>query len=124
MRPRSRAYKPREYNAELTRRRVALGDLAIKDRSPAAEKDRKPAADALQQSRIALQGRVGAEKRDQTLKAITVDAQRYIELKLPATEVFIVRELTIAAYRAAVSWANSLGISVFIKVYSGEEICE
>jgi hypothetical protein len=28
MRPRSRAFKPKEYNAELTRRRVALGDLA------------------------------------------------------------------------------------------------
>lgn len=28
MRPRARAFRPKEYNAELTRRRVALGDLA------------------------------------------------------------------------------------------------
>lgn len=53
----------------------------------------RPAADALQQSRIALQGRVGAEKRDQTLKAITADAQRYIDEATPLAQAAAQRQL-------------------------------
>ena len=43
----------------------------------------RPAADALQQARIALQGRVTAERRDATLKDIAVDVQKYIDEATP-----------------------------------------
>lgn len=43
----------------------------------------RPAADALQQARIALQGRVTAERRDATLKGMAVDVQKYIDEATP-----------------------------------------
>ena len=47
----------------------------------------RPAADALGQARIALQGRVTAPKQEATLKDIAVDVQKYIDEATP-----IVRE--------------------------------
>ncbi|MBI2732010.1 MAG: DUF2059 domain-containing protein [Aquabacterium sp.] len=43
----------------------------------------RPAASAMQQARIALQGRVSAEKRDATLKDIAVDIQKYVDEATP-----------------------------------------
>lgn len=43
----------------------------------------RPAADAFQQARIALQGRVSAEKRDATLKDISTDVQKYVDEATP-----------------------------------------
>jgi hypothetical protein len=43
----------------------------------------RPAADALQQSRIALQGRVTGPKQEATLKDIAVDVQKYIDEATP-----------------------------------------
>ncbi|HEX5355229.1 MAG TPA: DUF2059 domain-containing protein [Aquabacterium sp.] len=43
----------------------------------------RPAADAVQQARIALQGRVTAERRDATLKDMAVDVQKYINEATP-----------------------------------------
>ena len=43
----------------------------------------RPAADALQQARIALQGRVSAEKRDATLKDMASDVQKYLDEATP-----------------------------------------
>lgn len=43
----------------------------------------RPAADAMQQARIALQGRVSAEKRDATLKDIAADVQKYVDEATP-----------------------------------------
>ena len=46
----------------------------------------RPAADAVQQSRIALQGRVSAEKRDAVLKDIVGEAQRYVDAATPLAQ--------------------------------------
>lgn len=43
----------------------------------------RPALDALQQARIALQGRVSAQKQEATLKDMGADIQRYLEETLP-----------------------------------------
>lgn len=43
----------------------------------------RPAVDALQQARIALQGRVSAEKRDATLKDLATDVQKYLDEATP-----------------------------------------
>lgn len=43
----------------------------------------RPAADALQQARIALQGRVSAEKRDAAIKGMAPDVQKYIDEATP-----------------------------------------
>ena len=43
----------------------------------------RPAADALQQARIALQGRVSAAKQDATLHDIATDLQKYIDEATP-----------------------------------------
>jgi hypothetical protein len=43
----------------------------------------RPATDALQQSRIALQGRVSAEKHEATMKDITTDVQKYVDEATP-----------------------------------------
>lgn len=43
----------------------------------------RPAADALQQARIALQGRVSATKQEATLKDIAVDVQKYVDEATP-----------------------------------------
>jgi len=43
----------------------------------------RPALDALQQSRIALQGRVSAAKQEATLKEIAQDVQRYVDEATP-----------------------------------------
>lgn len=43
----------------------------------------RPAADALQQARIALQGRVTAERRDSAIKDMAVDVQKYIDEATP-----------------------------------------
>lgn len=53
----------------------------------------RPAADALQQARIALQGRVSAEKRDATLKDIATDAQRYVDEATPLAQAAAQRQL-------------------------------
>ena len=43
----------------------------------------RPALDAMQQARIALQGRVSAQKQEATMKEIASDVQKYIEETLP-----------------------------------------
>jgi hypothetical protein len=43
----------------------------------------RPAASAMEQARIALQGRVSAEKRERTLKDISVDVQTYVDEATP-----------------------------------------
>lgn len=43
----------------------------------------RPAADAVQHSRIALQGRVSAEKLESTMKGITEDAKAYVDAAAP-----------------------------------------
>jgi hypothetical protein len=43
----------------------------------------RPAASAMEQARIALQGRVSAEKRDRTLKDISIDVQTYVDEASP-----------------------------------------
>ncbi|MCV2368115.1 DUF2059 domain-containing protein [Roseateles oligotrophus] len=43
----------------------------------------RPAASAMEQARIALQGRVSAEKRDRTLKDISSDVQTYVDEATP-----------------------------------------
>jgi len=43
----------------------------------------RPAVDALQQARIALQGRVTAERRDAALKDMASDVQQYIDQATP-----------------------------------------
>ena len=43
----------------------------------------RPALNAVQQARIALQGRVGAEKRDATLQDLASDVQKYIDQATP-----------------------------------------
>lgn len=43
----------------------------------------RPATDALLQARVALQGRVNAEKQEATLKAIVPDVQKYINEATP-----------------------------------------
>lgn len=43
----------------------------------------RPAADAVQQARIALQGRVTAERRDAALKEMAADVQKYINEATP-----------------------------------------
>lgn len=43
----------------------------------------RPAANAMQQARIALQGRVSAPKQEATLKDIAVDIQKYVDEATP-----------------------------------------
>jgi hypothetical protein len=43
----------------------------------------RPAIDAMQQARIALQGRVSAQKQEATLKDISTDIQKYVDEALP-----------------------------------------
>lgn len=43
----------------------------------------RPAVDAMQQARIALQGRVTQAKQDATLKDIATDAQKYVDEATP-----------------------------------------
>ncbi len=43
----------------------------------------RPAASAMEQARIALQGRVSQEKRDRTLKDISSDVQTYVDEATP-----------------------------------------
>jgi hypothetical protein len=43
----------------------------------------RPAASAMEQARIALQGRVSVEKRDRTLKDISSDVQTYVDQATP-----------------------------------------
>lgn len=46
----------------------------------------RPAADAVQHSRIALQGRVSAEKLESTMKGIAEDAKAYLDVAAPIAE--------------------------------------
>ena len=46
----------------------------------------RPAAEAVQHSRIALQGRVSAEKLDATMKGISEDAKAYVDAATPLAE--------------------------------------
>ncbi len=71
--------KPSEAKARLVERVLTLWhpeELAI-------VMVQRPAADALQQARIALQGRVSAEKRDATLKDMASDVQKYLDEATP-----------------------------------------
>ncbi len=43
----------------------------------------RPALDAMQQARIALQGRVSAQKQEATMKDIAVDVQKYVDEATP-----------------------------------------
>ena len=43
----------------------------------------RPAVDAMQQARIALQGRVSAQKQEATLKDIATDVQKYVDEATP-----------------------------------------
>jgi len=51
----------------------------------------RPAADAVQQSRIAMQGRVSAEKQEATMKAISADAQRYVDEATPIAQAAAIK---------------------------------
>lgn len=53
----------------------------------------RPAADALQQSRIAMQGRVSADRQEATLKEIAGDAQRYVDEVTPLAQAAATRQL-------------------------------
>lgn len=53
----------------------------------------RPAADAFQQARIALQGRVSVEKRDATLKDIATDVQKYVDEATPIARDSAKKEL-------------------------------
>ncbi len=71
--------KPSEGKARLIERVLTLWhpeELAI-------VMVQRPAADALQQARIALQGRVSAEKRDATIKDMASDVQKYLDEATP-----------------------------------------
>jgi hypothetical protein len=57
----------------------------------------RPAADAVQQSRIALQGRVSAAKQEATMKAITAEAQRYVDDATPLAQAAANRGVSAAA---------------------------
>lgn len=46
----------------------------------------RPAAEAVQSSRIALQGRVSGERLDTTVKSIAADAQRYVDEVTPVAQ--------------------------------------
>jgi hypothetical protein len=51
----------------------------------------RPAADAMQQARIALQGRVSAAKQEATLRDIATDLQKYIDEATPTVRDNAVR---------------------------------
>ena len=51
----------------------------------------RPAADAMQQARIALQGRVSAAKQESTLREIATDLQKYIDEATPTVRDNAVR---------------------------------
>lgn len=71
--------KPSEAKARLIERVVALWhpeDVSVM-------MVQRPATDALQQVRIALQGRVSAEKRDATIKDMAPDVQKYLDEAVP-----------------------------------------
>lgn len=70
----------------------------------------RPAADAVQHSRIALQGRVSAEKLESTMKGITEDAQTYVDAATP---------LAAAAGKQAV---RSTAVPMLATQFSEEEL--
>lgn len=51
------------------------------------------ATDAMNQSRIALQGKVTAEKRDSTLRDIATDVQKYVDEVTPIAQASAKRQL-------------------------------
>jgi len=51
----------------------------------------RPAVDAMQQARIALQGRVSAAKQDATLKDISSDIQKYVDEATPTVRANALR---------------------------------
>lgn len=53
----------------------------------------RPATDALQQARVALQGRVTAERQNATLKDIATDVQKYIDEATPIARESARRQL-------------------------------
>lgn len=72
----------------------------------------RPAAEALQQARVALQGRVSAERRDETMLAIAKDVQKYIDEATP-----LVRE-------SAKKDIGSTVIPILVKEFSANELTE
>jgi hypothetical protein len=51
----------------------------------------RPAADAMQQARIALQGRVSAAKQEATLREIATDIQKYVDEATPTVRANALR---------------------------------
>lgn len=51
----------------------------------------RPAAEAMQQARIALQGRVSAAKQEATLHEITADLQKYVDEATPIAKAAALR---------------------------------
>lgn len=77
------------HAAEVTAAKQALIDQVMQlwhAESVVLVMVQRPASDALQQARIALQGRVSADKRDATLKDMAPDAQRYIDEATPLAQ--------------------------------------
>lgn len=70
----------------------------------------RPAADAVQHSRIALQGRVSAEKLESTMKGISEDAKAYLDAATPIAQ---------AAGQAA---ARSTAAPLLAEQFSEEEL--
>ncbi|MCA6217352.1 DUF2059 domain-containing protein [Ideonella sp. B7] len=70
----------------------------------------RPAADAVQHSRIALQGRVSAEKLESTMKGIAGDAKAYLDVATPIAQ---------AAGQAA---ARSTAVPLLAEQFSEDEL--
>ena len=73
------AHSEPDDKAKLVQRVIALWHLE----DNAVVMVQRPAADALQQARIALQGRVSAAKQEATLRDIATDVQKYIDEATP-----------------------------------------
>jgi hypothetical protein len=72
---------------KLVQRVIALWHLE----DTAVVMAQRPAADAMQQARIALQGRVSAAKQESTLREIATDLQKYIDEATPTVRDNAVR---------------------------------
>jgi len=70
---------PSEDKQKLVQRVIALWHLE----DTAVVMVQRPAADAMQQARIALQGRVSAARQEATMREIATDLQKYIDEATP-----------------------------------------
>ena len=70
---------PIDEKQKLVQRVLALWHLE----DAAVVMVQRPAVDAMQQARIALQGRVSAAKQEATLREIAVDLQKYVDEATP-----------------------------------------